>query len=426
MIDKFKKELNQSKTFFSFSFLKIFGQGIAFILPLAIAKILSPEGFGSYSLSMMIVFFFTSAFIASSQTPFIVYANEELKKTKKINKSFSVQLLFLFTSIIFFIILTFVFSNSIINFAKISNLQLAFLFLAYLGIGLNSVIENLFLALNKRINHSLYSLSIGIVNVILLLFFYFQNNLNLNTIFLIYFLSSIISLLLFFHKIDTTILFPFVFDKNLFKEMFQWTKWQIMGLTAVYFINWGDNLVLRYFVSMEEIGVYNLGYQVFKGLISLTFILNSYFLPFVNQNIDNKEKIRNYLYVKRPKIMSTGVFCIILLYFIVPKFFNWMYGDYTESATILKILLIGNIIALYNVFYTPILNSLKKYKFYQLSNIAHIIINILLNVILIPIIGASGAAVATVIAYFCKTVIFELYFYKKIQNFSLLIRIFKK
>ena len=235
MIDKFKKELNQSKTFFSFSFLKIFGQGIAFILPLAIAKILSPEGFGSYSLSMMIVFFFTSAFIASSQTPFIVYANEELKKTKKINKSFSVQLLFLYTSIIFFIILTFVFSNYITNFANISNLQLAFLFLAYLGIGLNSVIENLFLALNKRINHSLYSLAIGIVNVVLLLFFYFQNNLNLNTVFLIYFLSSIISALLFLHKIDITILFPFVFDKKLFREMFQWTKWQIMGLTAVYF-----------------------------------------------------------------------------------------------------------------------------------------------------------------------------------------------
>ena len=427
MIDKFKKELNQSKTFFSFSFLKIFGQGIAFILPLAIAKILSPEGFGSYSLSMMIVFFFTSAFIASSQTPFIVYANEELKKTKKINKSFSVQLLFLYTSIIFFIILTFVFSNHITNFANISNLQLAFLFLAYLGIGLNSVIENLFLALNKRINHSLYSLAIGIVNVVLLLFFYFQNNLNLNTVFLIYFLSSIISALLFLHKIDITILFPFVFDKKLFREMFQWTKWQIMGLTAVYFINWGDNLVLRYFVSMEEIGIYNLGYQIFKGLISLTFILNSYFLPFISQNIDNKERMRNYLYVKRPKIMLAGVFCIILLYFIIPKSFNLIYGDiYTESVTILKILLIGNIIVLYNVFYTPILNSLKKYKFYQLSNIAHIAINILLNVILVPIIGASGAAVATVIAYFCKTVMFELYLYKRIQDFSLFTKILKK
>ena len=427
MIDKFKKELNQSKNFFGFSFLKIFGQGMTFILPLAIAKILSPEGFGSYSLSMMIVFFFTSAFIASSQTPFVVYANEELKKTKKINKSFSVQLLFLLSSIIFFIILTFVFSSYIINFANISNLQLAFLFLAYLGIGLNSVIENLFLALNKRINHSLYSLAIGIVNVVLLLLFYFQNNLNLNTIFLIYFLSSIISSFLFLHKIDITIIFPFVFDKKLFREMFQWTRWQIMGLTAVYFINWGDNLVLRYFVSMEEIGAYNLGYQVFKGLISLTFILNSYFLPFISHNINDKEKISNYLYVKRPKIMLTGIFCIILLYIIIPKSFAWIYGDiYTESVTILKILLIGNIIALYNVFYTPILNSLKKYKFSQLSNIVHIIINVLLNVVLIPIIGAVGAAVATVIAYFCKTVMFELYFYNKLQDFSFFTRLLKK
>jgi len=408
MIDKFKKELNQSKTFFSFSFLKIFGQGIAFILPLAIAKILSPEGFGSYSLSMMIVFFFTSAFIASSQTPFIVYANEELKKTKKINKSFSVQLLFLLSSIIFFIILTFVFSSYIINFANISNLQLAFLFLAYLGIGLNSVIENLFLALNKRINHSLYSLAIGIVNVVLLLFFYFQNNLNLNTVFLIYFLSSIISALLFLHKIDITILFPFVFDKKLFREMFQWTKWQIMGLTAVYFINWGDNLVLRYFVSMEEIGIYNLGYQIFKGLISLTFILNSYFLPFISQNIDNKERMRNYLYAKRPKIMLAGTLCIIFIYLIIPYAFNLIYGPvYDEAVTVLKILLIGLIFHLYLVFYIPLFNSAKMYKFIQIVNVIQVTMNICLNIIFVPEMGIKGAAIGTTIAYFITILFYE-------------------
>ena len=35
-------------------------------------------------------------------------------------------------------------------------------------------------------------------------------------------------------------------------------------MTAVYFINWGDNLVLRCFVSMEHIGVYNLGLNPYR------------------------------------------------------------------------------------------------------------------------------------------------------------------
>lgn len=411
MIKKLKTELNQSKTFLSFSFLKIFGQGMAFILPLAIAKILSPEGFGSYSLSMMIVFFFTSAFIASSQTPFVVYANEELKKTEKINKSFSVQLLFLLCSIVFFMLLTFVFREYITNFAKISDLQLSFLFLAYLGIGLNSFIENLFLALNRRINHSLYFLLIGIVNVFLLLVFYFQNNLNLNTIFLIYFLSSIISTVIFFHLIDYKKLFPFVFDKELFIEMFQWTKWQIMGLTAVYFINWGDNLVLRYFVSMEEIGVYNLGYQVFKGLVSLTFILNSYFLPFVSQNINDKEKIRHYLYVKRPKIVVCGTLCIIFIYITIPYVFNSIYGSiYGASVAVLRILLFGLIFNLYLIFYIPLFNSAKKYKFIQTVNVIQIVINICLNIIFVPTMGIKGAAIGTTIAYFISIIFYEMYF----------------
>jgi O-antigen/teichoic acid export membrane protein len=417
MIDKFKNELNHSKMFINFSLLNIMGQGVMFITPLIIAKILSPEGFGSYSLSMMIVFLFTSAFIASSQTPFIVYANEENKSYSKINKAFSIQLLFLVISIIFFIALTFVFSKYITNFIKISNFQLLFLFLAYIGIGLNSFVQNIFLALNKKIYYSLFFLTYGIANFILLLIFYFQNNLNLNTVFLIYFISSIVSTVIFLNKIEFKKLFPFVFDKKLFLDFFNWTKWQIMGLTAVYFINWGDNLVLRYFVSMEEIGAYNLAYQIFKGLISLTYILNSYFITFISQNIDDGDKIRNYLYIKRPKILLTGTLGIIFIFITVPYFFDRIYGGvYIHSVNVLRILLAGLFFHLYIIFYIPLFNSMKKYEFIQTVNVIQIIINICLDIILVSKIGIIGAAIATTSGYFVTLILYERYYLYNIAN----------
>lgn len=420
MIDKFKNELNHSKTFISFSLLNIVGQGVMFITPLIIAKILSPEGFGSYSLSMMIVFLFTSAFIASSQTPFIVYANEENKSYSKINKAFSIQLLFLLISITFFIVLTFVFSKYITNFTKISNFQLVFLFLAYIGIGLKSFVENIFLALNKKIYYSLFFLTNGIANFILLLVFYFQNNLNLNTIFLIYFVSSIVSTIIFLNKIEFKKLFPFVFDKKLFLDFFNWTKWQIMGLTAVYFINWGDNLVLRYFVSMEEIGAYNLAYQIFKGLTSLIYILNSYFITFISQNIDDAEKIRNYIYIKRPKILLAGTLGIIFIFITVPYFFDRIYGNiYMHSVNVVRILLAGLFFHLYIVFYIPLFNSMKKYKFIQTVNIIQIIINIFLDIILVSKMGIVGAAIATTTGYFVTLILYERYYLYNIANRSL-------
>lgn len=420
MIYKIKNELIQAKTFLSFTFVKIFGHLFIFLISLIIAKMLSPAGFGSYSLSIMIVFFFTSLFIYSSQIPFIVYANEEKKRDNRINITFSIQLVFLLMSLISFILILFLFKNNIKNFTGMSDLNLVFLFFAYLGIGLNSFIENLFLALDKRFVHALYFLAFGTLNLVLILFFYSQKNVNINTIFLTFFISGIISFVLFFHQIEFKKLFPFVLEKRIFFEMSKWVKWQIMGSISIYLINWGDNIVLSYFVSMEEIGVYNLGYQLFKGLISLTYILYSYFIPFISQNFNDNKKMRNYLYVKRPKIILIGILCGVFIFVSIPHIISYIYGNiYKESAVVLRILLVGLFFHLYVVFYTPIFNSMKRYKFIQSASIIQILINILLDIILVPIMGIIGAAIGTTMAYFVTLILYERYF---LDNFPKLLK----
>ena len=420
MITKLKNELNRSKTFLSFVSFKFVGEGLVFILPLILANFLSPAGFGSFSLSMMIAFFCSTILLTSSQTPFIVLASEEFNREGSIKKSFTNQLIFFIISIFLFLLLTAVFDESLLEFARITDRQLLFLGVAYSGICIKVTVSNTFLALNKRTEHSIYEFLTGLIAVLLILIVYAWYAIDFESVFAIYFISSVFSTLLMLKKIDFSRILPLTFDIGIFKETFRWTKWQIMGLTAVYFINWGDNLVLRYFVSMEEIGVYNLGYQIFKGLIGVTFILNSYFLPFISQNIDDKGKMKDYLYVKRPKIMLVGTLGIIFIFIVAPSIFDLVYGDaYKESVTVLRILLIGCIIALYQVFYIPLINSLKKYKFAHVTNIIHVVLNILFNIILVQKIGIYGVAVGTVLAYGISLAIYEIYFYRnKLTVFS--------
>jgi len=420
MITKLKNELDRSKTFLSFVSFKFVGEGLVFILPLILANFLSPAGFGSFSLSMMIAFFCSTILLTSSQTPFIVLAGEEFNREGSIKKSFTNQLIFFIISIFLFLLLTAVFDESLLEFARITDRQLLFLGVAYSGICIKVTVSNTFLALNKRTEHSIYEFLTGLIAVLLIFVVYVWYAIDFESVFAIYFISSIFSTLLMLKKIDFSRILPLTFDIGIFKETFRWTKWQIMGLTAVYFINWGDNLVLRYFVSMEEIGVYNLGYQIFKGLIGVTFILNSYFLPFISQNIDDKGKMKDYLYVKRPKIMLVGTLGIIFIFIVAPSIFDLVYGDaYKESVTVLRILLIGCIISLYQVFYIPLINSLKKYKFAHVTNIIHVVLNILFNIILVQKIGIYGVAVGTVLAYGISLAIYEIYFYRnKLTVFS--------
>ena len=199
-------------------------------------------------------------------------------------------------------------------------------------------------------------------------------------VFLIYPLSAIVLAVVFFRTVDFKQLFPFYLERQYFNKTFNFTKWVFLGVTAVYFINWGDNLVLRYFVSMEDIGVYNLGYQFFKGTMILFATLGAYFLPFISQHINDPKKIREYLYHKRPMILFAGAIVIAIGFLLTPKILGMIYGEtYIESAAVLRVLLIGTLIYLYNVFYNPIMNALEKYKFIHLTNVVQVLLNVILK-----------------------------------------------
>jgi O-antigen/teichoic acid export membrane protein len=418
MLLRIKQEFKQGKTFLKFSFLKATGQAMNMAVPLVVAKFFSPELFGSYSLAKMIMFFFLTLLIASSQVPFIVLANQERAATGKINKAFSIQCTFLILSFCIFLVIILPLNRHITTFAKINRVDLIYITLAFVGLSLKTFLCNLFMATGQRIVNALVDLVFALVDLvfgslslILIFVFYFCDRINLQNVFLINALSVGIVIVIFFKMVDFKMLLPFRLEKKSFREMFDFTKWVFLGATAVYFINWGDNLILRYFVSLEDIGVYNLGYQVFKSVVALIFIISTYFLPFISQHIEESTVMRDYLLYKRPKIFVLGVVTIIVLFVLAPHIFKFIYGQiYQDSVAILRILLVASIMALHTAFYGPILYTLKKYRFTHTILIMQLLLNILLSLILVPRLGPRGAAIATVVAYACKTLSFEIYF----------------
>jgi len=411
MITRVLKELKYGKNFITFAFLKMVGQGFMFLAPLLIAKFLAPEVFGSYSLSLMIVYFFTALLIGSSQTPFIVYASEELQETNKINKTLTVRLVILAFSIGFFTLLSLLFINPLSQFAAITKTQYLFLFFAYVGMGIRYFFETIFLGLNKRLHHALYGIANGIISVILILVLYFYFTLSLENIFLVLLVAPLSAALIMLPKLEFDKLLPLSFDKALFKKMLGYTKWTMMGGTAVYFISWGDNLVLRYFVSLGDIGTYNLGYQVFKGMVILIGVNKAYFLPFISHNINDASKIRRYLYNKRYKIFALGSVALVALMLLLPKVFIAIYGnEYKDAIPVILTLLVAAFFVLYRSFYMVLFDALKRYKFTQLSSVVFVTINLILDVIFVMHFGMIGAAIATTITYVASAITYEIYF----------------
>lgn len=414
MLQDIKKDLWEGRTLFLFGFLKALSQ----VTPLVIARFFSEEAFGTYSQAKLVVYFFITLLVTASGVPFVVYASRERAETGKINKSFSIQLIFFVFGIVLYAILAGTFNRTIRNFAQITGEDLIYVSIGFLGISLISFVTNLFLAMGNRIRSSLAEFVFGAMNLGIVVVLCIAGKLSLRGVFGAYFISAVAVVLFFAKGIDRGRILPLELDLKRFGGMFNFTKWVLVGAMATYFIDWGDNVILKIFnVPMADIGQYSLAYQIFNGVVTLIYILNGYFLPFISENINDTGKIRDYLFRKRPRILLFGVVLLAAAFFGCPYFFKVAYpGTYQESVLVLRILLIGCGFVLYNTFYLPLLNALQLYRFSQTTNVAVMVIKVILDTLLVLKYGFYGAAIGTVISYLCSTIIYECYYRIKMKR----------
>ncbi len=409
--------LSQGKTLLTFGFLQAVGQALWMATPLVIAGFFSQDQLGRYSLAWMVVYFFVSILISAAQTPFIVHANQERERTGRINKSFTVQVLFLAASTALFLLLMLAFHKAVMAFAEITVAELAWACLAYLGLTAKTFLGNLFMALGQRIRSAALELVFGVLVLAPIAVLCLSGRITLGTAFAVHGAAGFITLMCFLAWVDFRSILPLEFDRGHLRTMLDFTLWLGIGAAAAYFIYWGDNLVLRYCgISMGGIGVYYFARLIFKGVVTVALVLHAYFLPFVSQHIDDAEKMRSYLFNKRLKILAIGLACIAALFVFAPGVLGLIYGNrYADAVVLLRILLVGCALVLYVVFYEPILYARKAYRFMQVVNVVQLIVNFGLDVLLVPRGGLLAAAAATVVAYFARVVIMEAYYRMKIR-----------
>lgn len=418
MWTKIKDELKQGKNLIGFGFLSTLSQVSEIGIPLVIAGLLAKDIFASFGLARMFIFMVAAFTISSTQHPFIVQANQERAKTGKISKSIGSQLIFFITSILLFLLMILLFRNPVSRFAFLSHRNLIYLGFAYVGFAIRFLMSGFFLALGKRNLSALSCLVCNILAVIFVLLLHYLHGARLDDVFLSYFLSSIITALIFICFVDRAVVFPIVFDLKHFRTILKLALWVVLGTTSAYFLNWGDNFVLRaYGVDRLHIGDYLFAYSLFKGMLFTASAVSNYFLPFLSANIDKKEKLRNYLLNKRPRIIAVGLCILVAAFLAFPYCLRFVYGTkYIEAETILRILFIGVALTLYNVFYRSLFYALNKFRAMSIIGFAQIIINLALDIVLVPYMGIMGAAIATLVGYICRTIILEAYYRLSIRK----------
>src|SRR5699024_1738221 len=181
---------------------------------------------------------------------------------------------------------------------------------------------------------------------------------------------------------------------------------------AGWFNNAGDRVLIEHFLSLYELGIYSVGAQFNSGLMLLVTSFNLAFAPRFYK-IMKQQKMKQTLFTNIFNFAVSSMVLVSFLVIIMLPFFIRHFGvESYQSNYIFIWLLIGG--TLWHLGYIMSVSSLiyfKKMNKVAIITVITALVNILLNLVLIPIMGILGASLATYIAYFC-----EFYFVKRLAN----------
>lgn len=398
--------------FFSTSFIKLFSIFIAFIQGIIIARYLLPEGRGIIAIYLAII----NILLPLSELGIKQSSSYFLSKMKyEIEKIVNTQTITLIISSILTISLLLL----IYSFKELDNIFiLLFIFLA-IPLRIYISFTTAYGLSNREIN------KINIIQFILIIFdfifvvlFFMLLNLDVGYYFLSYFLSSLFASIYTFIWLKNKYKITFKIDLKKYKnESLEIVKKGITYALPLFVIGLNysvDLLILDFYVDKSSVGIYAVGVTLAVLIWQLPTILNLLIFSYSVSTKDEKQFSIN-LWNKTKLLMLILIPITIILTFVLKYLIPLLYGEsFIGSYEVIIYLMPG----VYFMIAFKLLNGdlaargYPQIAFYIFSFGA--IINILLNIYLIPIYNIEGAAIASSMSYIFCSIVFIFKYYKLI------------
>jgi len=205
--------------------------------------------------------------------------------------------------------------------------------------------------------------------------------------------------------------FHWKFDKQLWKQII--IESAPFALTNVFvFIYFRiDSIMLSFMVGDAAVGLYSAAYKIIDALVLIPGILMTVMYPvFSRYYNENKTLLKSSFEKFMHYVIILIVPVVAGIYILADKIILLLYGsEFQGSIIALKILIFASLFSYLNGAMITLLNAIGKQKIGTLNTGVSAFVNVVLNIILIPLMSYSGAAIATVAAeasFFIMTVYF--------------------
>jgi O-antigen/teichoic acid export membrane protein len=184
------------------------------------------------------------------------------------------------------------------------------------------------------------------------------------------------------------------------KSLFIFSFWLFLTSTGALVFSQADTIMIGYYLHNADIGIYRIAFQFTTVATFATYALRSTLWPRVSRwgksgqiallELSLSHAISYSLLLAIPVFIGGALMGDKLLYLF--------YGaEFAAGYFTLAILLAVQVVNVFQYFFTMYLDALDNPKESFRVTLVGVVANVLLNILLIPIMGISGAAITTLL-----------------------------
>lgn len=376
----------------------ILSKGISFLLVPLYTRVLSPADYGSLELFLIfasIIYLLVALEVSQGVARF--YSSEKDKRIKILYASTA----FWFTIFAYsvFFLLMFLFSDYLSEkimgqYGMENEFRAGLLFIWLNGILL--YIQNQLRWELKSVHYFWVSASYALVTALASIYLAYIHGYGLYGILVGMTIGCLFSSVLGLFCLRKTI--RLVFSKVHLIEMLNYSFPLVFSVLAIWLTQYVDRIMINKLLSIHDVGIISVGYKISAAIGLVTVGFQGAFSPLVlthykDANTPNQiEKIFRYF-----------IFCSLFLYLVTSLFATELVQlltqpQYYEASSLVVFVLPAILLSKMYIF-APGISIAKKTHILLWVNIAIGILNIILNLILIPLMDIKGAALATLFSF---------------------------
>lgn len=364
-----------------FILIRYLGFGIQFINTLLFAKYLGTFYLGVYGFLTLMIQYLNYLNLG---TQYSLNYFLSVKKSSMIKKSIYSNALFINILIIFTLILLFslfsLFKINLFNKYNVNNFYLLVVFIASAQI-LNQLFINIFRTYGILWQINISFLIIPLIQVFGV--FFFEGQELLYYLLWAILLGNFVSLVIFFIycPFDNFPKFNLTVSKSILTKGINLLIYNM----SFYLIMLSGKTLVGIFYSVENMGQYsfgsNLSNAVMMVLGSVSFL---FFSKMVNRLASFKDVINSLSYIEKSrKVYFNLTMIIVLFFFVIIPYLNWMFIDYSKAFKVCQILLIAQIIIANSFGFSTLLIAKNKEKYLTKIGIITVALNLFLSIFII-------------------------------------------